>query len=328
MAFGQRYAAAAKKNTSSKEAAVVDIEASTRDLTTSVDFDDDHDKKYLLKRPTKSNTKTLVLFALALSLGFLSGWKDIASVARANTNVVTTKRDDVPYNDAWRHMANKQLRKVNKYGFTLNMNDLPEDWVDWGFSRIRRKFKCDDYVDNEVKPLPSIEYWHIIRDAYKKEVDSSFIFDDLVPPTQGYRFNEAGGPPYYAKVSESKDRGLFASRDIQMGEIVHDGTKSDVIFPDAMAWRRFVLALPRRAACDVTEWSWTQRLEEGGPMKILMGINISSLMNMGTPKQINAVPKSSTSSVFYATQDIKKGQEILTDYGIYETRFDLAGLGE
>jgi len=41
-------------------------------------------------------------------------------------------------------------------------------------------------------------------------------------------------------------------------------------------------------------------------MKILMGINISSLMNMGTPKQINAVPKSSISSVFYATQDIKR----------------------
>ena len=78
----------------------------------------------------------------------------------------------------------------------------------------------------------------------------------------------------------------------------------------------------------MTEWSWTQRLENDGPMKLLTAINISVLMNMGlTPGQINAVPKSSTSSLFYATQDIKKGEEILTDYEIYDTRFDLAGLG-
>jgi hypothetical protein len=317
MAFGQRNVASAA---AAKKKLVVDLESGGDRV-----IDDDDDKKYGKENKSKKLCKqqTSVLFVIALALGSLL---DRSYIALSTAN-------NVPKNvhDASRRNGNnnKQLREENKYGFTLNVNDLPNDWVEWGFVRIRHKFKCGDYVVNEVKPLPSMEYWQIVLDTYNKEVDKSYKFDELVPPTQGYRFNEAGAQPYYAKVSKGKDRGLFASRDIQKGELVHDGTKSDVVFPDAMAWRRFVLALPRKVACDVTEWSWTQRLEEGGPMKILMAINISILMNNGnTPKQINAVPKSSTSSLFYATQDIKKDEEILTDYDIYDTRFDLAGLGE
>lgn len=281
-------------------------------------------KKYLNHNRLAYKQHALVLFLVALAWGLLLNRSHFASSTVVIANNVS-KKDDA------RHNRNKQLQKENKYGFTLNAKeDLPPDWVKWGFSRIRRRLKCDEYVVNEEKPLPSMEYWQIILDAYNKEVDGSYKFDELVPPTQGYRFNnEAGAQPYYAKVTKGKkDRGLFASREIKEGELVHDGTKSDVVFPDAMAWRRFVLALPRKAACDITEWSWTQQLEENGPMKILSAINISVLMNMGmNPEKINAVPKSSTSSLFYATQDIKKGEEILTNYEMYDTRFDLAGLG-
>ena len=271
-------------------------------------------------RPAEGSAKQAVLW-----LGDLNNVDDTRANA-TSTNDVTNqlKRDELQI-QANEHL--RELHRYGRYGFTLDMDDLPEDWIDWGFGRIRRRFKCDDYVDNAIKPVPSMGYWSIIRDAYKNQVDPSFEFDALVPPTQGYRFNEAGeGPPYYAKLSESKDRGLYASRDIAKGEIVHDGRKSDVVFPDAMAWRRFVLALPRKAACDFTEWTWTQRLEEGGQMRLLTALDISAMMNNGTPEQINAMPKSSTSSVFYATRDIKKGEEILTDYDMYETRFDLAGL--
>ena len=325
MAFGQRHAAAAasssKKSSPSKVA--VDIGSSSEGEPTKEEDHDDHENKYL-KRSHKSTTQTFGLFAIAMALRLLLRERYPFHSTTTAKNVRKLDYRD----DARRRNANKQLKQVNKYGFTLNKNDLPNDWVDWGFTSIRLKFKCDPYVENGFKPLPTMEYWQMIRDTYNKEVNSSYTFDELVPPTQGYRLNEAGGPPYYAKVSEGKDRGLFASRDIKKGEVVHDGYKSDVVFPDAMAWRRFVFSLPRRAACDMTEWSWTQQLEEGGPMKILTSINISILMNMGAPEQINAVPKSSTSSVFYAIRDIKKGEEILTDYDIYETRFDLAGLGD
>eukprot|EP00985_Skeletonema_marinoi_P002441 scaffold1019_cov97-Skeletonema_marinoi.AAC.19 len=320
MAFGQRNAAAAKKKSPLK--IVLDIESSGGELTI-----DNDDQKYLKQQTsTRSNQQTLVLFVMALALGFLLDRSYTAFTATTANNV--TKYANGAAVRRSNNKANKQLQEQNKYGFTINVDELPNDWVEWGFTKIRRKFKCDQYVNNEIKPLPSMEYWQMILDAYNEQVDKSYKFDELVPPTQGYRFNEAGAQPYYAKVSDGKDRGLFASRDIRKGEVVHDGTKSDVVFPDALAWRRFVFALPRKAACDMTEWSWTQRLENDGPMKLLTAINISVLMNMGlTPAQINAVPKSSTSSLFYATQDIKKGEEILTDYEIYDTRFDLAGLG-
>ena len=273
-------------------------------------------------RPVEGSAKQAVLW-----LGDLNNVDDTRANA-TSTNDVTNQLQ--LGQDELQIQANQRLRELHKYGrygFTLDTDDLPDDWDTWSFGRIRRRFKCDDYVDNAIKPVPTMGYWNIIRDAYKYQVDPSFEFDELVPPTQGYRFNEAGeGPPYYAKLSESNDRGLYASRDIAKGEIVHDGRNSNVVFPDAMAWRRFVLALPRKAACDFTEWTWTQRLEEDGPMRLLTALDISTMMNMGTPEQINAMPKSSTSSVFYATKDIKKGEEILTDYDMYDTRFDLAGL--
>ena len=94
---------------------------------------------------------------------------------------------------------------------------------------------------------------------YNKEVDSSYKFDEIVPPTHGYfsfeeiggSFKTAGAPPFYAESTNmGRRRGLFASRD--MREVVHDGTDSDVVFPDAMAYRHFVFALPQRTACDIT----------------------------------------------------------------------------
>eukprot|EP00985_Skeletonema_marinoi_P016770 scaffold9057_cov80-Skeletonema_marinoi.AAC.1 len=175
--------------------------------------------------------------------------------------------------------------------------------------------------------------WQMILDAYNKEVDSSYKFDEIMPPTQGYKFNEAGAQPYYAKVSDGKHRGLFASRDIRKGEVVHDGTHLGVAFPDAKAYRRFVFALPRRTACDITEWTWTQRLDQNGSTRIMLTINISAMLSMGfTSEEVNVLPESesesSTSQMYYATRDIKRGEEILTDSNFRDwTNFAATDLG-
>eukprot|EP00985_Skeletonema_marinoi_P026604 scaffold20720_cov196-Skeletonema_marinoi.AAC.1 len=161
--------------------------------------------------------------------------------------------------------------------------------------------------------------WQMILDAYNKEVDSSYKFDDIVPPTQGYlfdkiseRYSNEGVPPFHALPIILG--GLFASWDIRKGDVVLDGTNSDVAFPDAMAYRRFVFALPQRTACDITEWTWTQRLEQDGPMKIMLAINISAMLSPSfTSEEANVLPESSTSQLYYATRDIKRGEEILTD---------------
>jgi len=177
-----------------------------------------------------------------------------------------------------------------------------------------------------------------MRRTYTQIVDNTIKpwNDDLIPPTLGYSILPGlpVPPPYYAKLSPGKGRGLFASRYIKEGELVHDGTVSDVIFPNAMKFREFVFSLPRDFACDAAEWVWMQPLEKGGDYRLLLGINISALMNSGGKdwhdeegKTVNAVPESGYEGKFYATRDIEEGEEILTDYDVYYTKWSLVGLG-
>ena len=165
-------------------------------------------------------------------------------------------------------------------------NSFPDGWEEYDYNDIRDHFGCKHRSRDDAKSLPSLEDWNFMRDKFTEVVDRNKKWDDPVPPTLGYSLDRHIPvlPPYYAKVSEHAvggGRGLFASRDIDEGELVHDGTRSDVIFPDAIAWRRFVFSLKRDFACDSTDWHWMQRLEEGGPYFLLAGINISSLMNSG-----------------------------------------------
>ena len=210
---------------------------------------------------------------------------------------------------------------------------FPKDWRTYTYSDIRHHFNCRMRSKDMEKPLPTLEDWNLMRETYTRVVDRNEEWDDPVPPTLGYslRPGDPIPPPYYAKFSKGKGRGLFASRDIEEGELVHDGTASDVIFPSGMAWREYVFSLPRNFACDTTDWHWMQQLEEGGEYYMLGGINISSLMNsggkeFGPGKMPNALPKSSTSGKFYATRDIEKGEEILTDYDTYYTNWSEVGL--
>ena len=204
------------------------------------------------------------------------------------------------------------MKRTNQY----------QDWHRWSRSDFKTAFQCSHHLSIGTKAVPTLEYWQTLRDVYNSEVDSSFLFDDPVPPTQGYTLNENGGPPYYAKLSPGKGRGLFASRDIKKGELVdgiEGGTKSDMIFTTVDAIRRYLLALPEPMACDVLEWTYTEKLVKGGPSVLLCASDISSLANsVWGEDDPNVMPKDKKSSVrLYATRDIKKGEELLMDYGVF-----------
>ena len=58
----------------------------------------------------------------------------------------------------------------------------------------------------------------------REHLDNDTAFNDPIPPTLGYSFLDTGGPPpFEAKYSKGKGRGIFATRDIMKGELVHDG---------------------------------------------------------------------------------------------------------
>jgi len=211
---------------------------------------------------------------------------------------------------------------------------FPDGWESYSYEDVRHHFDCASRSKDDEKPLPSAKDWELMRRKFTEVVDDTKRWDDdPVPPTLGYSLERGVPypPPYYAEYSPGRGRGVFASRDIAEGELVHDGTRSDVIFPDASAWRRYVFSLPRDMACDSTDWHWMQRLEEGGKYFMLAGMNISSLMNsggreFGPGRSPNAMPESSTSGRFYATRDIAEGDEILTDYDAYYTNWKEVGL--
>lgn len=194
----------------------------------------------------------------------------------------------------------------------------PDDWVMWSFHDVHSEFKCSEHAHDQNKPLPDLAFWNFYRDTFKRVVDNDIEFDS-VPPTEGYTMNGDGKQPYYAKISPGKGRGLFASRDIKKGGVVHDGNASDIEM-SANDWRSMAFALPQKMACDFSEWTWTQQTEKGGPYKIFTAFNISILMN--SSKAPNTMPKSSYSSKMYALRDIKKDEEILTDYKIYPTKWE------
>ena len=216
------------------------------------------------------------------------------------------------------------LRFLDQKGETVLPK--PNGWEKFGFDDIREHFACEEYSHNLEKPLLTLEDWEYLRNMYIEIVDNDAVFDDAVPPTEGYTYDENGPPPYYAAHGE-RGRGLFASRDIKQGELIHDGNKSDIVFPGADAWRLYVLSLPRYRACDVIDWSWTQKTSSDGKYKLFSAMNISILLNgAGYIHEMNVKPLSSISSLFYALRDIKKGEELLTDYDAYDTVWEEVGL--
>ncbi len=121
----------------------------------------------------------------------------------------------------------------------------PDNWKTMGFYNVRKHFKCTHYAHDLTKPLPTEEDWNFFKSKYKVLVNKDKVFDDPVPSSQGYSIDNQHNPqPYYA-VHGERGRGLFATRDIEKGELVHDGGIADVTFPNGMAWRRFIFNLPR-----------------------------------------------------------------------------------
>mmetsp|Transcript_26137 Transcript_26137/g.52539 ORF Transcript_26137/g.52539 Transcript_26137/m.52539 type:complete len:305 (+) Transcript_26137:254-1168(+) len=229
------------------------------------------------------------------------------------------------------------LQSYNNFQHKLtHKRDFPYEWETYTYNDIREYFNCRQRSKDLDKPLPTLDDWNLLRQAYTLIVDSAKKWkNDPVPPTEGYSFEQgkAVPPPYYAMQSEGKGRGLFASRDIKKGELVHNGEISDIVFPgyDAIKWKEFVFSLPRDFACDCTDWHWMQMKHEGDDYHMVAALDISVLMNsggeeFGPGRTPNVLPEDKYSGKQFALRDIVKDEEILTDYDAYWTDWSEVGL--
>lgn len=203
-----------------------------------------------------------------------------------------------------------------------------DDFSKLSMRQMRDQLHCRSLSPNrdETKLITTLEDWQFMRDKMREHLESAAPLDDPVPPTLGYTFGSGGPPPFEVGYSEGKGRGLFATRDIKEGELVHDGTNSDVTFKSGISFKKYIWSMHMAAkdsiACETLYWCDTMKYN--GQFKIGLPPNISVFMNNGEPA--NTLPKTSTSLAMYATQDINEGEEILTDYSIYPTKWGKAGL--
>ncbi|KAL7554848.1 hypothetical protein ACHAWF_018393 [Thalassiosira exigua] len=202
---------------------------------------------------------------------------------------------------------------------------LPSGWESYGFIHVRHYFNCRAHSHDQTKPLPSLEDWKQFQVKYREIVDPTATFDDPVPPTEGYTLGDGSRAPFRpGRTPDGRGRGLYAARDIKRGELVHDGDEGDVLFPDAASFRRYVFSLPRKKACDMTDWCWTQENLDGR-YRVYCSLNVSILIN-SSKKEANVNPKSSRSSKYYALRDIEENEELIMYYGVYKTDYDIVGL--
>ena len=287
---------------------------------------------------------TIVVAAVTscMTIGYSLGVSIVASSPVASFVVLAPDRRDLaPPRQQQQQQQQRQSRRRQpqssspevRRGVTKGWSRTPEKWERMTLGELRKYYACSEYAKDQTKTLPTLEDWMFLKKQYRELIDDKpVILDSPVSPQEGYSFGPSDDgktpPPYYADRSEGKGRGLFASRRIKKGELVHDGPRSNVMFPDAASFRLLVVSLPRKTACDITEWAWTQSLEkvDDGKLRIFVDLNIAALMNSSRGKP-NIAPVSETTTQMYATRDIEEGEEILYNYGVYSTDWDAVGLG-
>ncbi|KAL7547402.1 hypothetical protein ACHAWF_010710 [Thalassiosira exigua] len=219
-----------------------------------------------------------------------------------------------------------EYKWIRAEAFRLAQLD-PEDWEYFSYWELHTAFRCDRIMA-ERRPIYGPEVWTEIRELYHE-----FVRDEKEEGQPGtYQFSDIQDPlmPMEPFQSTEKGRSLRATRDISKGEIVFQATNNTIIFTEGDVWRKFLFVVYERngrpfdkeTACDILIWSWVQRLEEDGPLVIVMDLDNGSLLNEGRDEEDWDPPNVQCGEEgakfcgmdYYATRDMKAGEEILINY--------------
>lgn len=209
----------------------------------------------------------------------------------------------------------------------------PEEWYNFSYWQLHAYFSCSRVMAGS-RQIYTSEKWSDIRQYWQEFVEEDRRdLPDGEPELVEHRSYQFSTDvlfdfPVEAFQTLEKGRGLRAARDIAKGEIVFKATNNTVIFTQGHHWRKFLFELNERhgepfddeTACDVLVWSWVQTLEE--KLVIVTDFDNTSLLNEGRDDH----PEYESPNVqcgaddgiclfeYYATKDIKRGEELLCDY--------------
>eukprot|EP00970_Alexandrium_tamarense_P008296 scaffold1591_cov208-Alexandrium_tamarense.AAC.15 len=127
--------------------------------------------------------------------------------------------------------------------------------------------------------------------------------------------------------NNTRQRGLFASRPFQKGELVYSSSKNAVYFQQLTAWSDFLHFLPRSKdgsasedACLVMEWSFMQKIHRPGRWLVCMVLDEGVYLRQadgGTAVDSAEVSLRNVALIdditleYYALRDIEQGEQIL-----------------
>lgn len=160
------------------------------------------------------------------------------------------------------------------------------------------------------RPPYTEEMWESLRKIYtefaeKDEKKGSSVYNDehVHFPIESYR-------------TDSHGRSIRATRDIAQGELVFKDTRNTVVFTDAHSYRGYLYAIKEDttfndpgAACDLLKYSWAQKRVGTEEYVVMLNLDDGALM-IDDDEDMN-VKCDAVCDAYYATEDIKKGEEIV-----------------
>ncbi len=132
----------------------------------------------------------------------------------------------------------------------------------------------------------------------------------------------------YQLSDKEKGQGLKATRDIDEGELLFKAMNNIILFTNGDTYREFLFGIYERngelydseTGCNVLIWSWVQALEGDGGSRLVIVTDLDNtlLLNEAQDKEPNVrcggEGGENCRDIYYATRDIKKGDELLGDY--------------
>lgn len=184
----------------------------------------------------------------------------------------------------------------------------------WEYLDCEKLFRKD-------RPVHSQETWIAARQLYREivGVEQSSIGtnqqDVMEPDGFSVKTKAMQAPP--------KGRGIFAAQDIPAGALIWS-TKKTARYSDGDSYRKFNLSVERGFACDVLQWTYIQRMENG-ELRISTDLDNGSFCNgggshhanMGCDKEVAKGYGGGCTDNYFALRDIKAGEELLCAYGSF-----------
>mmetsp|Transcript_22025 Transcript_22025/g.46357 ORF Transcript_22025/g.46357 Transcript_22025/m.46357 type:complete len:408 (+) Transcript_22025:1-1224(+) len=228
--------------------------------------------------------------------------------------------------------SNEEEGDSEDYEYEDDDDDLdPKLWWKFSIWVCYAYFSCND-VFSSMRPIYDSKQWMDLQKFYHEFAAQDLLDKPLKEtgtPRTFQHSEESFEAPMISFQAGDKGRGVKASRDIEMGELVYEATNNTVVFSDGHTWRKFLFAIHEKyrddvdsfTPCEPLMWAWVQALEEEGPLHIFVDLDHSSLMNTGKyeegqePPNVSCVKEGGNCVMaLYATADIKEGEEILCNY--------------